>query len=77
MQVSIGKFKLKEKKMEKFACKNLGMDCDFVATGATKEEVMKKAMEHGGVVHADMMKGMTEEQMAEFGKKLEASIQAA
>jgi len=63
--------------MEKFACKNLGMDCDFVATGATKEEVMKKAMEHGGVVHADMMKGMTEEQMAEFGKKLEASIQAA
>lgn len=61
--------------MEKFACKNLGMDCDFVATGATKEEVLKKAMEHGGAVHADMMKGMTQEQMADFGKKLEASIQ--
>ncbi len=61
--------------MEKFACKNLGMDCDFVATGATKEEVLKKAMEHGGSVHADMMKGMTKEQMADFGKKLEASIQ--
>lgn len=61
--------------MEKFACKNLGMDCDFVAEGATKEEVMKMAMEHGGVVHADMMKGMTEEQMSEFGKKLEASIE--
>ena len=63
--------------MEKFACKNLGLDCDFVATGATKEEVMKKAMEHGNVVHADMMKDMTEEQMAEFGQKLEASIQPA
>ena len=63
--------------MEKFACKNLGMDCDFVAEGATKEEVMKMAMEHGSVVHADMMKDMTPEQMAEFGQKLEASIQAA
>jgi len=61
--------------MEKFACKNLGMDCDFVATGATKEEVMKKAMEHGGTVHADMMKDMTKEQMADFAMKLEASIQ--
>ena len=63
--------------MEKFACKNLGLDCDFVAEGATKEEVMKMAMEHGSVVHADMMKDMTPEQMAEFGQKLEASIQAA
>jgi predicted small metal-binding protein len=63
--------------MEKFACKNLGMDCDFVAEGATKEEVMKMAMEHGNVVHADMMKDMAPEQMAEFGQKLEASIQAA
>lgn len=63
--------------MEKFACKNLGVDCDFVATGDTKEEVLKKAMEHGGAVHADLMKGMTEEQMAEFGKKIEASIQTA
>ncbi len=63
--------------MEKFACKNLGIDCDFVATGATKEEVLKKAMEHGGTVHAGLMKDMTKEQMADFGKKLEASIQAA
>jgi predicted small metal-binding protein len=63
--------------MEKFACKNLGLDCDFVAEGATKEEVMKMAMEHGNVVHADMMKDMTQAQMAEFGQKLEASIQPA
>ena len=63
--------------MEKFACKNLGLDCDFTATGATKEEVMKMAMEHGGTVHADMMKDMTPEQSAEFAMKLEASIQPA
>lgn len=60
--------------MEKFACKNLGLDCDFETTGATKEEAMQKAMEHGNVVHADMMKDMTEEQMKAFGQQLEASI---
>ncbi len=63
--------------MEKFACKNLGLDCDFVATGATKEKVVKLAMEHGSVAHADLMKGMNQKQMAEFGKKLEASIKTA
>jgi len=63
--------------MEDFACKRLGLDCDYVVTGATKEEVMKKAMEHGGTVHADLMKGMTEEQLAQFAQKLEAAIQAA
>jgi predicted small metal-binding protein len=62
--------------MEKFACKNLGLDCDFEVTGATKEDVMKKAMEHGSVVHADMMKEMTEEQMKAFGQQLEASIKS-
>jgi predicted small metal-binding protein len=62
--------------MEQFACKNLGIDCGFVATGATKEEVLKKAMEHGGAVHADLMKDMTKEQSAQFAQKLEASIQA-
>ena len=60
--------------MEKFACKNLGLDCDFEATGATKEEAIQKAMAHGNVVHADMMKEMSEEQMKAFGQQLEASI---
>jgi predicted small metal-binding protein len=63
--------------MEKFACKNLGIDCGFVATGATKAEVLQKAMEHGGTAHADLMVGMTQQQSADFAKKLEASIQPA
>jgi predicted small metal-binding protein len=58
----------------KFACKDLGIDCNYVATGNTKEEVLKKAMEHGSVVHADLMKNMTKEQSAQFGKQLEASL---
>ena len=60
--------------MEKFACKNLGLDCNFETSGATKEETMQKAMAHGNVVHAELMKNMTEEQMKAFGQQLEASI---
>jgi predicted small metal-binding protein len=63
--------------METFACKSLGIDCDFSVTGATKEDVMKAAMEHGSTVHADMMTTMTPEQMADFAKNLEAAIHAA
>ena len=63
--------------MQTFACKSLGLDCDFVATGASKDEVMKKVMDHGGTVHADLMKNMTPEQSAEFAKKLEEAIHAA
>ncbi len=61
--------------MEQFACKTLGLECDFVATAATKEEVMAQVMAHGGTAHADLMTGMNEAQMAEFGQKLEAAIQ--
>ena len=64
-------------KMMKFACKDLGIDCNYVATGSTKEEVLKKAMEHGGSAHADMMKNMSKEQMAQFGRQLESKIKAA
>jgi predicted small metal-binding protein len=60
--------------MMRFACKDIGMDCNFVATGNTKEEVLKKAMAHGSTVHAAQMKNMTKEQSAQFGKQLEAAI---
>lgn len=38
----------------------MGMDCDFVATGETKEEVIAKEDEHGKQAHG--MGEMTEEQ---------------
>ena len=63
--------------MMKFACKDVGMDCNFVATGATKEDVLQKAMAHGNTVHSAQMKNMTKEQMTQFGKQIEASIKVA
>ena len=32
-------------------CRDVGVDCDFVARGATVEEVMAKAQEHAGKDH--------------------------
>jgi predicted small metal-binding protein len=60
--------------METFACKRLGLDCDFVTTGATKEEVLQKAMEHGMAAHGDLMATMTPEQSAAFAAQLQEAI---
>jgi len=32
-------------------CKDIGVDCDFVARGKTEEEVLKKASEHAKKDH--------------------------
>ena len=32
-------------------CKDVGVDCDFVASGKTDEEVLKKAAEHARKAH--------------------------
>ena len=63
--------------MLKFACKDTGVDCDFVATAETVEEIKEKAFAHAGVVHAEILNSMTEEQKADLVKTLEANIQPA
>jgi predicted small metal-binding protein len=60
-----------------FACKDAGVDCNFVATGETVEAVKANAFAHAGVVHAELLKSMTEEQLADLTKTLEANIKPA
>jgi predicted small metal-binding protein len=62
--------------MLKFACKDAGVDCDFVATGETAEEVKEKAFAHAGVVHAELLQSMTQEQLADLTSTVEENIQA-
>ncbi len=38
--------------MKTLRCGDLMKGCDFVATGATEEEVMKKAAEHAKSAHS-------------------------
>jgi len=57
------------------ACRDMGMDCDFVATGSTVEEVKSKAMAHAQAVHADVLKTMSSPaQMAAMDKQMESII---
>ena len=32
-------------------CRDVGMDCDFVARAETEEEILKKVAEHAQTVH--------------------------
>jgi predicted small metal-binding protein len=60
--------------MLKYACRDLGVDCDFVTTGATAEEVKEKVFAHAGVVHADMMKAMNADELAQLSKAVDGAI---
>lgn len=40
---------------KKLSCRDVGVDCDFEATGETVEEIMQKAAQHARDAH-----GMTE-----------------
>jgi len=43
-------------------CRDIGMDCDFVARAETEEEILKKTAEHAQTVHN--MKEIPEEVLA-------------
>lgn len=51
--------------MYSLACRDLGEDCDYVATGMTKEEVMQKGAEHGMQVHGMSQEDLMKPEMVE------------
>ncbi|MGB8214783.1 MAG: DUF1059 domain-containing protein [Anaerolineales bacterium] len=57
--------------MIKYECKNLVIDCDYVAMSTTSEEVMDMVMAHIVDAHADMLKELTPEQADDLNTKLE------
>ncbi len=60
--------------MFRYGCRDLGVDCDYVITGVTFEEVKEKVFTHAGVVHADMLKGMSQEEVAQLTTAVEGAI---
>ena len=56
--------------MKQIACRDLGLDCDYVATAETEEELMRVGAEHGKAVH-----GYTDEDFTpEMVEKVKAAI---
>lgn len=61
--------------MYTFACKDMDMDCGFVTSGETVEEVKAKAMAHAQKAHADVLKKMpSPAQKAEMEKMVVHAI---
>lgn len=63
--------------MLKFACKEVGVDCSFIATGNTVEEVKQAAFAHAEVVHKEILQSMTLDQLENLAKTVEVNIKPA
>ena len=63
--------------MYTFACRDVGVDCSFVAEGNTAEEVKQAAFVHAEVVHADLMKSMSPEQLAQLEQAVASNTKQA
>ena len=60
--------------MKKFECKDMGLDCGFVATGVTTEQVIGLALEHAIEVHSEMLSSLSPEQSENIQNMLEMVI---
>jgi predicted small metal-binding protein len=47
--------------MKKLACRDVGLDCDFVIEGVSAKEVQDKAQQHAFEIHAIKPEEMTSE----------------
>jgi predicted small metal-binding protein len=63
--------------MLKFACKDLGLNCSYIAIGANKETVLKKALRHGEIEHTGLIKKLNREQKESFNRQVETVIKVA
>lgn len=63
--------------MYHFACKDASVDCDFIATGDSVDEVKQAAFAHAEVAHKEILKLMTPVQLEELAKTVEAKIKSA
>ena len=58
--------------MRKLACRDIGLDCDYVILGNSNEEVSSKAVKHAWEAHAIS----TEEMTSDMKTKIEENIKA-
>ena len=57
--------------MKTLKCKDVGVDCDFVASGKSEEEVLKKATEHARKDHG--IKKVTKDYKDSWRKHIRSS----
>ncbi len=61
--------------MLSLSCKDMGIDCDFVVTGNSIDEIKMKAREHLKAEHANLIEtDWTPAQMIDLDRMLEGKI---
>jgi predicted small metal-binding protein len=58
--------------MKQLACGHVGLDCDCVIDAATKEDLMRKTIEHIWEYHAIKPEEMTSEMKVKIKEKIQA-----
>ena len=59
--VNIIKQNFLKETMKRLACRDVGLDCEFVMDGSTEEDILNKANDHAWKVHAIKPEEMTSE----------------
>ncbi len=60
--------------MFSLACRDLGVDCDYVAVAASILEVKQDIIAHSRLAHPELLKAMDETQRAEFARLTDSKI---
>jgi predicted small metal-binding protein len=62
--------------MLRFECKDAGVDCGFIATGKTEEEVIQAVFAHTGIVHKELVLSLTSGQLQALVNSVETRVKA-
>ena len=60
--------------MKQVGCRDMGVNCDFVAKGSTDEEIKKTLWTHAEKSHAEVVKILTPEKKKEMTAKMDALL---
>lgn len=60
--------------MARLACKDLGMECDFVAEGRSPRKVKNKMFEHARDEHSELIAGITDERHQQLERAMDEAI---
>jgi predicted small metal-binding protein len=59
--------------MKRLACRDIGLDSDYIIKGETEEEIMENAVQHAWEIHAIKPEEMTSEMKAKMKDNIHIS----
>lgn len=60
--------------MKQIGCRDMGVNCDFVAKGSTDEEIKRTLWTHAETSHGEAVKILTPDKKKEMNAKMDALL---